>query len=1337
MDFVAVMEQAIALLRQRGRVTYRTLQIQFTLDDEQLAALKDELLYSQRQVRDDTGRGLLWTNDADPVPAGTAAPIELPAQAPLTYTPPYLAEKILTSRSALEGERKQVTVLFADLKGSMELLADRDPEEARQLLDPVLERMMAAVHRYEGTVNQVMGDGIMALFGAPLAHEDHAVRACYAALHMQEAVTQYAEEVFRRAGLRVQIRVGLNSGEVVVRSIGSDLRMDYTAVGQTTHLAARMEQAALPGTILLAPDTLHLAEGYVQVRALGLVPIKGLAAPVEVYEVVGTGATRTRLQAAAARGLTRFVGRDVELEVLYQSLARAGAGHGQVVALVGEPGVGKSRLVWELSHSHRTQSWLVLATSSVSYGRATPYLPVIDLLKAYCSIDAHDEPRRRREKVAGKLLTLDDALRATLPAVLSLLDVPVDDPAWQALDPPQRRQRTLDTFKHILLRESQEQPLLVVCEDLHWIDTETQALLDSLIDSLPTARLLLLVNYRPEYQHGWGSKTSYTQLRLDPLPPASADELLQALLGSDPSLAPLTPLLIARTQGNPFFLEESVRTLVETGVLVGAPGAYRLDRSMEALRMPATVQAVLAARIDRLAPEDKRLLQTAAVIGTEVPLPLLQAIADLPEVTLHRGLAHLQAAEFLYETRLFPEQDYTFTHALTHEVAYGSLLLERRRGLHARLVEALESLVPDRGTEQVERLAHHALRGEVWAKAVTYCQQAGTRANDRAAFGEAVAAFEQALQALAHLPEDGATRGRALGLRLALDRPLTPLGEHKRRLALLGEAEALARALDDRPRLGQVLARLGQVRRLTGDLEGAIVVGRQACDLAAALGERGVQVLASFRLGQAYDAIGDFGRAAELLRWSVEAADRESGTSSTDWRNPVPDVPGTGFGHARGLRRGPPPWGGRAAPRHAGRPRALTGHCPQRPQRPVPHPRGPGARHPGVGAGSRPLPRLRESQHVANTRGGPRLCLCAPGAPRGRGRAAGGGDQRKSPHGLAAQPCPLRHRAQRGLSSGGTWRGGLAARVSGHRPSPATEGTRARGSRAAPAWCRLCLRRSPRIRAGRSPLPAGPRPGRGTRHAPARGPLSPRPRDAVYRNRPAGAGACRVVDGDRDVSGHGDDLLAPGDRGDAGAGGGTVMDYQAIRAQVLAFLQQEHRVAYRILKRQFQLDDETLDDLKDDLIYAKKLAVDEEGRVLVWTGGEARLPQAEARPAAPPSPDAERRQLTVLFCDLVDSTVLASHLDPEDLREVVRAYQDTCAKVIARFEGHIAQYLGDGLLVYFGYPLAHEDDAQRAVRAGLGMLEAMKTLNTRLTQEKGLCLDFRERFYYARVSMLR
>jgi tetratricopeptide (TPR) repeat protein len=590
------------------------------------------------------------------------------------------------------------------------------------------------------------------------------------------------------------------------------------------------------------------------------------------------------LQATAARGLTRFVGRDTEFAALVQALERAGAGYGQVVAVVGEAGVGKSRLVYECVHSHHTQGWRVLESASVSYGKATPYFPVLDLLRRYAHLEERDDPRTIRAKVTGQLLTLDEALQDAIPPLLALLDALPDDSPFLALDPPQRRQHTLATLKRVLLRESQVQPVLVVFEDLHWIDTETQALLDSLVESLPTARLLLLVNYRPEYQHDWRSKTYYAQLRLDPLPPASAVEFLQALLGEAPGLEALKPLLIARTAGNPFFLEESVRTLMETGVLLGERGAYRLAQALASIQVPATVQVVLAARMDRLPPEEKHLLQTAAVIGHEVPLPLLHAIADVPEAVLHRGLAHLQAAEFLYETRLFPERELMFKHALTHEVAYGSLLQERRRVLHARIVEALEALAGDRVGEQVERLAYHAVRGEVWDKAVTYCQQAGTRADDRAAFREAVASCEQALQALGHLPEHGDTQVLAIEIRLALGGALRALGEYGRHLALLGEAEALARALDDRDRLVQVLAKMGQTRRIMGDHNGAITAGQQALALAVELGESALQGQVSFHLGQGYQAIGDFGRAAELLQWSVEAADQEPGTSSTDVR---------------------------------------------------------------------------------------------------------------------------------------------------------------------------------------------------------------------------------------------------------------------------------------------------------------------------------------------------------------------------------------------------------------------------------------------------------------------
>jgi tetratricopeptide (TPR) repeat protein len=485
----------------------------------------------------------------------------------------------------------------------------------------------------------------------------------------------------------------------------------------------------------------------------------------------------------------------------------------------------------------------------------------------------HDRETHReiREKVTGKLLTLDRTLEPILPALLALLDVPVEDTRWQTLDPPQRRRQTLDAVKGLLLRESQMQPLLVIFEDLHWIDSETQALLDSLVESLPTARLLLLVNYRPEYRHAWGSKTYYTQLRLDTLPPESANELLLALLGIDATVEPLKPVLIARTGGNPLFLEESVRTLVETHALTGERGAHRLARPLDTIDVPATVQAILASRIDRLDPQDKQLLQTASVIGKDVPFALLLAIAELPEDALRRGLAHLQSAEFLYETSLFPDLEYTFKHALTHEVAYGSVLQERRRVLHAQTVEAIETRYPERLAEQAERLAHHAVRGEIWGKAFVYLCQAGRKAFRRSAHREAVASFEGALQALRQLPETPETLGQAIDVRFDLRHSLIQLGRRAQVTEYMREAERISETLGDLRRLGRALAFTTNSLWAMGSYTEAERVGRRALEIAKERGDFGLEVMARHQLGHIHHSKGAYGEAIDLLTWNVDA----------------------------------------------------------------------------------------------------------------------------------------------------------------------------------------------------------------------------------------------------------------------------------------------------------------------------------------------------------------------------------------------------------------------------------------------------------------------------------
>src|SRR5215468_5757231 len=777
---------------------------------------------------------------------------------PKSYTPQHLADKILTSRAALEGERKQVTVLFADIKGSMELLADRDPEDAQKLLDPVLERTIEAVHRYEGTVNRVMGDGIMALFGAPIAHEDHAVRACYAALRMQETVTRYAEEVQRTHGVPVTIRVGLNSGEIVVCAVGNDLHMDYTVVGQTAHLAARMEQMAKPGSVLTTADTLELAEGYVAMKPLGPMPVKGLANPVQIYEVTGAGDARTRIQVAAGRGLTRFVGRDVELEQLRRAQQLAARGQGQVVALVGEAGVGKSRLVREFVHSQNTVECLVLESKSVSYGRATPYLPVIELLRDYFNVNIHDSTQSIRERMTGKVLALDASLQDTIPPMLDLLDALDPDDPFRSLDLAQRRQSTYQAVVRLLLSESRVRPVIAVYEDLHWHDSLSLGLLSELVVAAQQARLLLVVSYRPEYKDEWRNRPNYRQIRLDPLASESLAEFLQALVGPDPSLAPLKNFLERRASGNPFFAEEILRRLVDTTVVVVVRGGYRLARPFSSTEVPPTVQAVLAARIDALPPSHKHLLQEAAVIGHEVPFGLLHAICGLSEDQLRGLLDGLQVAEFLYSTQLFPDLKYTFKHSLTHDVTYSGILHERRREIHARVVNAIEKLYADRLGEQVERLADHAVRGQLNDKAVQYLRQAGAKAAARSALLDARSSYEKALDLLKSQPDSQAAMEQAFEIRLELRRILRQLGEGRNMLHHLREAEALAERLGDDRRRGQVYALMTTVLSSLDELDEALVAGTRALEIAGRLGDSELGIVATSNLEQVYYYRGEY-----------------------------------------------------------------------------------------------------------------------------------------------------------------------------------------------------------------------------------------------------------------------------------------------------------------------------------------------------------------------------------------------------------------------------------------------------------------------------------------------
>jgi class 3 adenylate cyclase/predicted ATPase len=710
-------------------------------------------------------------NDAPP--ASLPAPASA-ASAPVHYTPPHLAERILAEQAAMEarggtgGERKTITALFADMAGSTALIQDLDPEEARHLIDPVVTLMMEAVHHYEGYVAKFLGDGILALFGAPIAHEDHALRALYAALRMQEAMRRHSDRVRLDQGIPLQIRVGIHTGEVLVRSIRKDdLHTDYDPVGHTIHIASRMEGVATPASILVSESTHRLTEGYFEFKALGTTHVKGVRDPLAVYEVLGLGALRTRLQVAAHRGLARFVGRQAELETLQKALELAKAGQGQVVGVVGEAGVGKSRLFHEFK-ARSQQGCMVLETFSVSHGKAFAYLPLIELLRNYFQITPQDNDRSCREKVTGRLLTLERALEDHLPYLLYLLGSVERGSALPTMDAAIRRQRTFEAVARLLVRESLNQPLELLFEDLQWLDSETEAFLNVLIDYVTGARIVLLVNYRPEYSHDWGPKDYYTQLHLEPLGPAEAQGLLTALLGDDRALAPLKRLILDKTEGNPFFMEEVVQTLVEENALVGQPGCYRIEKAPTSLHIPTTVQGVLAARIDRLPLVQKELLQSLAVIGKEFPLSLIQHVTALEEDKLRPLLADLQAGDFIYERPAFPEVEYAFKHALTQEVAGNSLLTERRSALHEHTAEAIETLFPSRLKDYCCELAHHySLSGNI-PKAVKYLHCAGQQALERSAQIEAICHLGTAVELLKRLPDTPERARQELALLLTL-----------------------------------------------------------------------------------------------------------------------------------------------------------------------------------------------------------------------------------------------------------------------------------------------------------------------------------------------------------------------------------------------------------------------------------------------------------------------------------------------------------------------------------------------------------------------------------------
>jgi tetratricopeptide (TPR) repeat protein len=747
-------------------------------------------------------------------------------------------------------ERRWVGLMRFNLTGPD---ADDTMVSARPYVDMALEK----VQQFGGHVVEFWPTGLDAAFGLD-ASEGSAQRAGLAALAIQVAAIRR----HRDSTGAPDWCIALHAMSCLVGSYGLVLQIDRDSRRRAAEVMDALVSGRDQGMVLASRDIVpFLRRRFTMGAALGPGPAAH-ARPV-LGPSLHPGGFGERPG--------RFVGRHREVETLQARGAMARQGSGQIVGIVGDPGVGKSRLVWEFAHGGPDRGLLVLETASVALGRPTPFFAAIDLLRLYFDVATGEGNDAVREKVTRRLASLDEALMPSLPVFLALLDVPVDDAGWQSLDPSQRRRQTLAAIKRLMLRESVRQPLLLVFEDAHWADAETRALLDEMADSIPVARVLMLVTYRPEHQHGWGGWSFYTQLRVDPLRGESADHLVDELMGADASLATLRPLLIQWTDGNPFFVEEVVRTLSETGALQGDRGAYRLAHAVDSLVVPGTVDEVLASRISRLGPHPAALLRAASVVGRYVPYAVLSAVSDEGPEALETHLQTLQRGEFLYQAGEGEKREYTFRHALTQEVAYASLSEEQRRALHSRAMEAMTLAYAANEHEKINELAHHAFEGQVWDRAAGYLRRAGRRAFARSANREAVECFARALTALSHLPQSRSHQQEAIDLRFDLRSALWPLGEVESMAKVLAEAHDLAHALNDARRQGLVAVARCHCFFVMSRHADAVSAGEQALTVATATGDRAIERNATLYMGIVHGAMGNYRRAVELLQASLAA----------------------------------------------------------------------------------------------------------------------------------------------------------------------------------------------------------------------------------------------------------------------------------------------------------------------------------------------------------------------------------------------------------------------------------------------------------------------------------
>ena len=734
---------------------------------------------------------------------------------PKAYTPKHLADKILTTRSSIEGERKVLTVLFADVASYTAMAEKLDPEEVHQIMDGCFNILLNEIHTYEGTINQFTGDGIMAIFGAPVAHEDHAQRACWSALAIQKALGNYNKKLSQELGIDFKMRIGINSGPVVVGSIGDDLRMDYTAIGDTTNLAARVEHIAPPGSIFVSKNTYMIAKNFFEFAPLGKIEVKGKKKPQEAFKLVKAGEAGTRFKALTAKGLTKFVGRKNSMPALRDPYDRVISGLGQAVGIVGEAGVGKSRLLMEFINRLPKAEFNYFEGPCLRYGESIIYMPVLEILKSYFEIKIKDSDSKINRKIEQKIEKLDKKLVGLIPPIQELLIQKAEDESFSSLDPKQKREKTFESLRDLFIRESQKKPMVLVFEDVHWIDKTSDEFLDYLIEWIAYARIMLIILYRPEYNHSWSNKSYYTKIGLTQLRENSSNQMVKAILKEKHLAKEIKQLILSRSSGNPLFMEEFTSSLIESGFIQKKGKRFVLTAKTSDIEVPDTIQGIIAARIDRLNENSKRTIQVASVIGREFTFNILQSIIGEQE-RLKPNLLYLQGLEFLYEKSLFPELKYIIKHALTQEVAYNSLLLKKRKEIHKKIGEAIEGLYAERLEEFYEILAYHYSKTNNFEKAYQYLKLSGEKATKNFSNWEAFEFYKSAFNMLDKMNDSIDSKERKIEILQLMAIPMQLLGYPGNSLQFMKVGEKLSKELRDVENLSFFYGVLGSYYSIRG-----------------------------------------------------------------------------------------------------------------------------------------------------------------------------------------------------------------------------------------------------------------------------------------------------------------------------------------------------------------------------------------------------------------------------------------------------------------------------------------------------------------------------------------